>query len=290
MSEKHLGVPTKKLPNYWTDEEDQTIIREFENGLMYKDMIYFLPRRSAWSIRDRALFLGLSKKNNVNLNRSSKSHPKYKVNSEFFSKPNTLNSYIAGFIAADGYIYEKKKAVSIHLNRRDEGHLLMIKEKLSYSGVIRYCKTDESATLCISGVPRLLGDLKNSFNVIPRKTNILEPPELSLSNSLPFIIGYIDGDGSLGLYGKTQSPFLSIVGTYNMLIWIRDIFNQIGNVGIDNKVGQAGKSKASIYTLTGRKAQKIIQILYNIPHIPKLDRKWNPEKIFPILERKFRNG
>lgn len=52
--------------NRWTDTED-SIIREFRNGLMYKEMVSYLDERSECAIRNRALYLGLSKRNRIDL-------------------------------------------------------------------------------------------------------------------------------------------------------------------------------------------------------------------------------
>jgi hypothetical protein len=141
----------------------------------------------------------------------------------------------------------------------------------------------KAVQLRINGVPDMLADLKNNFNIVPRKSLILKPPKkLSFEHSLAFIIGYIDGDGSIC---KTVDKIeknnkvidkefivLSICGTYEMLCWIKKFFDTLIPTPKLANVLKTGNIYR--YGIKGDRAIKLIKQLKLIG-VPKLERKWN---------------
>jgi hypothetical protein len=120
----------------------------------------------------------------------------------FFSVPNILNSYWAGFIAADGCIRGyHDHYLSLGLSKKDISHLEKFKRDLRLSNKITIYDKHNS---CITGLSsnKICDDLKNNFNITPRKSKTLKPPNIkNKTNILSFIAGYIDGDGSVGKIG-----------------------------------------------------------------------------------------
>jgi hypothetical protein len=210
-------------------------------------------------------------------------------NKNFFKNPDPINSYWAGFIAADGCIREKLNQICIGLARKDKEHLQKFAKDCEYKGEIkdRIIKKDnekflkkeyETSHLVICGASELIKDLNNNFNITSKKSLTLKPPQLSDINSLTFIKGLIDGDGTIRLTEDKRLEF-SIVGTKEILFWICSIFNVIEPSKTKLDATPRHRSDRTInncwtYKLTGFRAYSILSNLDRIKS-PRLDRKWN---------------
>lgn len=205
---------------------------------------------------------------------------KYSFNKSFFEHPNILNSYWAGFIAADGNLSIKKNnshVLRIKLSPKDLSHLLLFKETIKYDGTLYVDKSSFFTdigypTITICAAQKYFKDLKENFNIVPNKTLTLEPPNLkSLENKLAFIVGYIDGDGCVYKDGKYIG--IHVLGTKEVLEWMKDIFDLIS---IPSKRNPKVRKRNNIfeYKIVGKRAKEIKKILENID-VPKLDRKWS---------------
>ena len=118
--------------------------------------------------------------------------------------------------------------------------------------------------------------------VIPRKSLILQPPNISEEFYLPFILGYFDGDGSIS-QGSNNEFYINIVGTKEILEWINNILN------ISSKLEQRKETtKNNYYIRCGgyQKPYNIMKQLYNSVSV-HLDRKYN---IYKNLETVVLNG
>ncbi len=144
---------------------------------------------------------------------------KYSINEKYFEKPNTENSYWAGFIAADGYINDYKckyRRASIMLSKRDINHLEKLKEQSKYTGpvLIRYRpnKKSKNKYFCLLQISssNWIKDLETNFQIVPKKTHILNPPKLEYPNNLAFIAGFIDGDGCISFSKKKKWKYITI--------------------------------------------------------------------------------
>ncbi|MCW8884750.1 MAG: hypothetical protein OQK12_05775 [Motiliproteus sp.] len=153
----------------------------------------------------------------------------YSKNMGFFQTPTLLNSYIAGWIATDGWVRPESvgkpiNQVGISLARKDIHILRYLKNVTDYSGVIREYEVDghPQAELRISGVPQWIEDLERHWNITPNKTYTLEPPEtgsISQAQLLAYHVGLVEGDGYIGISNNTlkisfvsaSEPFVSWV-------------------------------------------------------------------------------
>ena len=203
-------------------------------------------------------------------------------NTQFFRTPNLVNSYWAGFLAADGCVSPKQNMVSCRLNSRDEAHLQMLASSVNYNGRIDRRPNygySKGRTLCsvltVCGVRDWVHDLKENFNVVERKSLILEPPTtLSRKCGLAYIIGYLDGDGSIFYQTTPWKVYLgvSVVGTKKVLVWIKKQFDVLIKPG--PRVANVGRGKKGYqYRVTGDRALKILHKLDTIK-TPRLERKW----------------
>jgi len=149
----------------------------------------------------------------VTFANTNNGNTKYTKNVNFFSKPNLLNSYWAGFIAADGHL-SQDNGVIISLGTKDKEHLDKFKKDIGYSGEIKFYKQKTSYTE-ISEYNRisiyskkLCTDLIRNWNVTHNKTyDIVFPTELTEDNLFAYCVGYIDGDGS---FNRTHGKFHSL--------------------------------------------------------------------------------
>lgn len=247
-----------------------------------------------------------------NPNSHKKGRRKYNVNDSFFSEPNVLNSYYAGFIAADGCIRsrqgEESKYLTFGLSIKDKGWLERFAQDIEFDGPIKeYTFRDRQyVRMCINS-KQVCDDLEKNFNITPRKTATLIPPPLSDNKLIDaFICGYIDGDGAIYFSETTKRNIqkkcaISIIGTYNLLEWINQRFDSINDVISKNKPilskgGFSDNSNKTTYVLniSDKKARTVI--LHMIQYeIPLMKRKWSDEiieycktfkKELPICRRK----
>ena len=218
----------------------------------------------------------------------------YNVNDNFFEKPDVLNCYWAGFIAADGCIIEGKKQnrLSIGLATKDFEHLNIFKNDINFDGSIRntYVKKTykneekifETSKITITS-QKISDDLYKNFNITPRKSLTLLPPNLSDTNLIDaFICGYIDGDGTVYLYKDNvrnvqDTLVITMLGTYEVICWIKERFTQIigKELGTIQKQHNSEKNTYS-YRITNMGAREIFKHFYNL-NVPKLKRKWTDE-------------
>ena len=243
-------------------------------------------------LRDRGL---LAKRPDV--------HNKVKFNYNFFSDINPISAYWAGFIAADGCINERN-CLSMGLSSKDSEHLSLFLKDINYPLHIRgytYNGFDISSTSIIN--KQVVSDLLNIYNITPRKSLSLRPPT-NLPDNIKkyFIAGYFDGDGCFvicdGKKNGSITPILhcSIIGTYEMLSWIKEEFNIIYNRNIKIGCIQKLKSKNNqtyVLSLCTKSAIAFGDWIY-CDSTRYLDRKYKKYKkvkeLRPIKQRNFPKG
>lgn len=159
--------------------------------------------------------------NNIVSKHTNSGNKKHNKNTDFFSKPNLLNSYWAGFIAADGHI-SQDNGVIIALAIKDIEHLEKFKACIEYSGQIRRYKHNTSygkLNYCRVSVyaKKLCQDLGKNWKIVPNKTKTLEfPSGMDKDVVMAYILGYIDGDGSFN-FNNGVFHSLNICGHYKFL-------------------------------------------------------------------------
>jgi len=195
------------------------------------------------------------------------------IKHSFFSNFSINSCYWAGFIAADGNIC--KGCLKIELSKKDIGHLAKFGTVIGYNRKIKKYKNSRSIAFRSK---EMNNDLATNFNIIPKKSLILEPP-LNIPQKFinSFVRGYIDGDGSY--FYSDKDIGLEIAGTYKMLSWIKKNFEKSNNIG-NPKIRQKG----NIYILRyvgNKQVPNIVQWLFkNCTINTILDRKFNKIKKF----------
>ncbi len=230
---------------------------------------------------------------------------KYQVNEDFWSTPGLLNSYWAGFSAADACIQKNSETSFIYtlgLSSKDLCHLEQFKKDCNFNGKIHNSienksinnndiKTYYTSRLSVSST-KWAKDLESNFNIIPNKTFRMSPPNLNTYLSMAWLAGYIDGDGSISIKkdGKgLRVDFIS--GSKQLIKWIYEFINSNFTDKLDNRATNYYKRKGRNsyhFNICGIRAAIIIDYLNQFP-IPHLERKWlQPEILQKIQEYKVK--
>lgn len=203
---------------------------------------------------------------------------KYTYNISILFNNSAQSLYWLGFIAADGCIgkqvckYVDSHYLVIALKESDLQHLLSFCNYINYTNPPLYNKKTKSYGIHITISENDFIRFKSEYNITERKSLTLDPPPLrSLEESLFFIIGYIDGDGSWNISKRDNNLRLGIRGTKQVLTWIKSIFDTIDT---PNRITQISVSDGyPYYQLSGKRALSIFYFL-NKMNVIKLDRKW----------------
>lgn len=166
----------------------------------------------------------------------------------FFDENTEESFYWAGFIAADGCVYDLKakygtyKKFQINLSAKDVDHLEKLGKYIN-SNVRRFSspKGDKIHYKC--GLQKQNADLIRSldrFNIVCRKSFNYIFPEFIKDHELcnHFIRGYLDGDGCWHK-NKVGQHELTVCGTEPFLNSLKEIF--------DNIIGRETKNKPSLH-------------------------------------------
>lgn len=217
----------------------------------------------------------------LNIPYKSKEH-RFSSNEDFFSLENEKSFYWAGFMAADGCLYERKdgfKQLVIKLANKDKTHLESFKKDIETNAPISLYKnknshrnknwsdTDQYQLRIASH--KIFDDL-HKFGLTPRKTKTYDVPEKILLNKLcnHFIRGYFDGDGCIN---KSTNVSWSIRGTLPFLTKCKNILES--NCGLNSKVKPRLNNGTWELRYTGRKMVfRIVDFLYDNATL-YLDRK-----------------
>lgn len=206
----------------------------------------------------------------------------YDLDTAYFCEPTVRNSYWAGFIAADGCL-TRQGGLLITLSVRDREHLEQLKSDLGFSGPIR-----EGLTATPRGrkVPYgrlvvwskdMLLDLEHNFNLTERKTLTLLPPyQLPEPLAEAFIIGLIDGDGSIHTIDYSRTTLrLDVAGISPVVSWVKEWFQRWcgAEVQLPRIQEHYGGTLYSL-RLQARHAERVVGRLLQVD-VPKLDRKWS---------------
>ena len=146
------------------------------------------------------------------------------MNEDYFASKSLESCYYAGMIMADGCVYEypfdRAPKIIVTLKYDDAEFLKKMVDAMG-GGYSEQLSEYKSATWSAHS-SKMASDLKDIYNVTPRKSLTLKAPVgLTEEQSLAVIAGYIDGDGCYAL--KRDRPFLHITGTKEILDWINEV-------------------------------------------------------------------
>lgn len=201
---------------------------------------------------------------------------------DYFKHPNHQSAYWAGFIGADGNINQDLKRLEIELHSDDKHHLEQFKQDLELDVTVSdRTRTKKSgfksstSRIQISSA-ELVGGLVQQFNLKPKKSLDLEPPVLlGNDDAFCYIIGYIDGNGSINQRTNTTTVSLSVTtGSISIADWMTQALNILCKTSFP-KINVVKKDKSYVYVFLYEHGDciKIAKKLQGYK-IPCLQRKW----------------
>lgn len=229
-----------------------------------------------------------------------------KFNEHVFDSIDTEEkAYWLGFIFADGYIASHTKeskpcySFEISLKGDDIDHLYKFQkfveckiDKVKTSTIKCNEKTHSRCRICLTN--KHFWETLNSYGCTPCKSLSLKFPDVKIFKSKDlirhFIRGYVDGDGSLGMYNR---PEFSCLGTPEFLTAMLT-YLESRHLFVNH-----GSTKTMVFAFSGTKAVAYLYHLYYKSNI-YLERKFQifnkikdcrfKVKALKLLEDKIREG
>ena len=211
---------------------------------------------------------------------------KYQYQQDIFEIIDTAEkAYWLGFLAADGCNYQREHNASIILNvhQKDMEHLNKFKQFCNTNAEIKsyigYEGFSNQTPMCkiVLNSKKISNDLIDK-GIVPNKSLILQPPNISEQFYKPFILGYFDGDGSISKTSQYNNYSISIQGTKEILTWICQVLNW--DVNLEKRDNNSIHNSYYIRCGGTNKPYWILNQLYNSCET-HLDRKFN---IYKTLE------
>lgn len=200
------------------------------------------------------------------------------VSDTLFSCFSANECYWAGFIAADGCVYQNR--IIIEISSKDYEHLAAFRSFSGCRNNIRvfnrngksYCNFRFRSTSVVE-------NLETHFNIKPRKTyNYIVPPLSIPDNGIrDFIRGYIDGDGSI--YVTNNCVRLKITSSSEqLLVWFGEKMQKFISVVPNRLYNSATGAHSKDLIYSGNNAKSIINFIYKDNDQYRLKRKYDLAK------------
>jgi hypothetical protein len=239
----------------------------------YKEIQKHFPYASRRCINEAARRHGIKSLN-----------PTHKKNSlKILLNDTNLTYYWIGFIMADGSIDTKQKRLRISLSITDIEHLKkfinFIDSKININ--IIETKSSYSTKSIIAKIE--ISDYTN-IDLISKKYDMhnnktYNPPNIQYLNDenkfLSFFIGFIDGDGCIGLQSKSKKPHFIRIHNEKSWLSVFKYFNfYFKRIGLSSTFKINTKGFAEFY-LGQQKQLQYLKIKALELNLPYLHRKWD---------------
>ncbi len=161
------------------------------------------------------------------------------------------------------------------------------KTDINYTGqVVQYNSEGfDKSVVRLSCGEEWFSDLKNNFNIVPRKTKILQPPILTDYLAWCYLIGFIDGDGCLHVNKRDILSINITAASRDILEWVlKQTEGFKGKRDRKRKVRESGDYYQ--FSIAGEPCIKMFLFLREFP-VPKLARKWQNPKIQELIDKNY---
>ncbi len=192
---------------------------------------------------------------------------KYSINENYFHTiDSSEKAYWLGMLLSDGNVY--KNTLTLKLMLSDYDHVVKFQKALEAEQPIRCGKNYASFS---TNNKKLCEDLLK-FNMIPRKSLIVDYPIIEPTYNKDFIRGYFDGDGCISFDYKTPKykRFSIFSGSKKIISKIKKIIEDEVGIEINQSKCNGG---FSINTAKKINIEKLFHYLYNASTI-HLERKF----------------
>lgn len=237
--------------------------------------------------KELGIMLGVSKdsikqlvsRHNISLKKGRRRTVHYE---KFFSIQKPLQGYIAGLFAADATIYEDG-SLAFSLSTEDREIVKFVKNQLQYDGTLTTDKSHQplqkdQKKFQIHRAIKLTRDLKHFYNLTPRKTHTLTPPNegiLETPTLLAFIGGFIEGDGSIQPNNNSLSVGIEIA-SFQFAQWLADKISMLtgGNAWLKQRRHKDRKKTYWSVGVSGKNARLLCKQIMELD-VVRMDRKWS---------------
>lgn len=258
------------------------MVRQLCDGSRSFTEIGRLINRSKPAIVHRARALGLSNDYSPRL---------YVKDEAFFQTPNPVSSYYAGLIAADGTVDWKQHAVRWSLEEGDREALETFQRLTGYTGKIGFrlnhglgANPSRQCYLDVYGARKWCEDLHRNFGIVPAKAHRVAPPNTvnDLLNAC-FILGYIDGDGSVS-FTENGGWCISITSACPRVLEFIKAFCERHFHGLRPTKGSSvcHYDNHYVYSVKGYRAVQLFDFMRALP-VPKMARKWEDPGVLAVI-------
>lgn len=165
-------------------------------------------------------------------NSNGQFNKKYEINESFFNNKNKYFYYLLGLLSSDGNVKNDRTFSLTQSNDKGKKLIEFVSNMINSTYPIYTNNQVNSHTITITN--QTVVKVLKKYNIIPNKTLTF-----ILSDNIPnnvlkyFIQGYIDGDGSVGIYDNgngVKSLIVSVVGTEDFINQINKKLNTKGNI------------------------------------------------------------
>ena len=194
----------------------------------------------------------------------------YAIKEDYFNELNSEEqAYWLGFLSADGYIHNERGEITLELQESDKEHLEKFSKALECNKPLLEIRCGENKQFLhyrfVIKCRKMVEDLKN-YNIKQRKSLTFEPPILP-DNLIPYwIIGYMDGDGSIiNAKGHVKICF---IGTIASLTFIKNFFSSFNAIRLEHRC-----ENTYCFTLEVEKSEKFLRDINYLQLPYALERK-----------------
>lgn len=252
----------------WSNDEIQKLY-EFYPSFNKTQLSIIFPSRKWNQISSKA--------NELGIRRNNKHLEKIIGKTEKLLSENPISYYWIGFLLADGH-FSKNNRMTITLSIKDKEHLLKLANYLECN--LRTNKKETNVTISILDTYNVR-NIKEKFDIHNNKTEFLPKIEQMLKisdiNLFSLIIGYIDGDGSIGKQYKRNDAILRIQVHKNWLSFLHMInhFLQKYITLYINSSAHINNSNYAQLCIANTKFLKEVKNKAIKLNLPIMERKWN---------------
>lgn len=248
------------MKRIWTEEQLSDFIELYNNQGWTLVQIGKKYGTKADTISKKLKEKGVSIKKNSTKNRLLK-------HDYFTSIDSEEKAYFLGLLFADGNINidkqkERSPQIRLELVETDREVLEFFKKEINSNATLSYNKraNRENGTFTLSIRSQQMADDLKKFNIVPNKTYEVNEIIIPLNYEIPFLRGYIDGDGSIYCQ-KNNQWHVNICGHSLHII------SQLAALG-NKLIGKEGSGYISCYNNVYRHiwsekdTKKLLEILY----------------------------